>query len=150
MKTYIQQITNTYKSFVLKICLLIYLGTWAIFHIFFLNRNTNEKKIDMLADSERLPGTSSACRTLNNSPSTFGLWKRETSGRRGDKPDPPPNKGKCEYDKASLSDTQANKQPSVIIISGTRCAALKRERESFMPGRQLLSARLSFQLLSQN
>lgn len=39
------------------------------------------------------------------------LWK--------EKPDLPPNKGKCEYDKAFASETQPSNQPSVIIISGT-------------------------------
>lgn len=103
----------------------------------------------MLADSERLPGTSSACRhSIIHRPHLANEKEKLVAG--GGKPDPPPNKGKCEYDKASLSDTQANKQPSVIIISGARCAALKRQRESFMPRRQLLPARLSFQLLSQN
>lgn len=106
----------------------------------------------MLADSERLPGTSSGCRRsiIHRLHLAYEKEKLVAGGAGGDKPDPPPNKGKCEYDKASLSDTQANKQPSVIIISGARCAALKRQRESFMPRRQLLPARLSFQLLSQN
>lgn len=41
-------------------------------------------------------------------------------------------RGSVNMTKPFLSDTQPNKQPSVIIISGTWCAALKRHLESFM------------------
>lgn len=65
------------------------------------------------------------------------MKKRNCVALWEEKPDLSPNKGKCEYDKACPSDTQPNKQPSVIIISGTWCAALKSHLESFMLHRQL-------------
>jgi len=65
------------------------------------------------------------------------MKKRNCAALWEEKPDLSPNKGKCEYDKALPYDTQPNKQPSVIIISGTWCVALKRHLESFMHHCQL-------------
>lgn len=105
-----------------------------------LERNTN-KTFDSLADRGPMVGTSSACSvSIIHHSHSWGMKKRNYVALWEEKPDPSPNKGKCEYDKAFPSDTQPNKQPSVIFISGAWCAALKRHLESFMLHPQLSRA----------